>query len=215
MKKIFILLILTLLGLRTEAQTFAEWFQQKKTQEKYLLQQIAALKVYYGYVKTGYEISEKGLKVIGDIKNGDLNLHTEYFHSLEEVNPEIRDHPKIDDIIDLQINIINTYKKVYSNVGESGTINSEEVNYLQRVYTRLLDDCAVTIDELTTLTTAGNLEMKDDERLERINVLYINMQDKYLFARIFDNEVRALVAGRLQEQSDLKTSFFLNGIKNE
>lgn len=44
-----------------EAQTFDEWFRQKKTQKKYLVQQIAALKVYLGYLKEGYEIAQKGM----------------------------------------------------------------------------------------------------------------------------------------------------------
>ena len=215
MKKTIFLLILGLFASRTEAQTFAEWFQQKKTQEKYLLQQIAALEVYYGYVKKGYEISKQGLKAIGDIKNVDLDLHTDYFNSLENVNPKIRDHPKIDDIIALQINIMNTYNHVCSNVNESGAFNPEEVSYINRVFTKLLDDCAGTIDELTLITTADKLEMKDGERLDRIDALYMEMQDKYSFAQSFGNEAMVLAAGRLQEQNDIQTSRTLIGIKNK
>jgi len=49
MKKIFLFLLLVVsAGSNLQAQTFAEWFQQKKTQKKYLLQQIAALQVYIG-----------------------------------------------------------------------------------------------------------------------------------------------------------------------
>jgi hypothetical protein len=215
MKKILISLIVILFSTRAEAQTFAEWFQQKKTQKEYLLQQIAALKVYYGYVKKGYEISEKGLKLIGDIKDGDLNLHTTYFQSLEEVNPEIRDHPKVDGIIALQLNIVDTYKSVYSGIIESGAFNSEELNYIERVFNRLLDDCADKIDALTILTSAGKLQMKDDERLAGINTLYLDMQDNYIFARTFGSEAIALAAGRLQEKNNLQTSLILNGIENQ
>ncbi|MCH5688762.1 conjugal transfer protein TraI [Niabella sp. W65] len=52
MKKILLFLLLVVsAGSNLQAQTFAEWFQQKKTQKKYLLQQIAALQVYIGYAK--------------------------------------------------------------------------------------------------------------------------------------------------------------------
>ena len=39
------------------SQKWDEWFKQKKTQKKYLIQQIAALKVYLGYLKEGYDIA--------------------------------------------------------------------------------------------------------------------------------------------------------------
>ena len=215
MKKLIILLLLSLLAVGTQAQTFNELFQQKKTQKKYLIQQIAALEIYLGYVKKGYSIAKKGLNTIGDIKNGELNLHTDYFSSLKNVKPEIKNYTKVADIIVLQINIMNTYKHVYSNVNESWAFNPEEVSYINCVFTRLLDDCASTIYELTMITTAGKLEMKDGERLERIDELYMDMQDKYTFAQSFGNEALVLAAGRFQEKNDIQTSRTLNGIKNQ
>ena len=215
MKKLIVLLLLSLLTVGTQAQTFNELFRQKKTQKKYLIQQIAALEIYLGYVKKGYSIVEKGLNTIGDIKNGNLNLHTDYFNSLKNIRPEIKNHKKVADIIALQISIMNTYKHVYSNVLESGAFNPEEVGYINRVFTRLLDGCAGTIDELTIITTADKLEMKDGERLERIDALYMDMQDKYTFARSFGNEVMVLAAGRDQEKNNIQTSRTLNGIKSE
>lgn len=215
MKKLTILLLLSLLATGIQAQTYDELFEQKKTQKKYLIQQIAALKIYLGYVKEGYSIAEKGLNTIGDIKNGELNLHTDYFSSLKNVKPEIKNHTKVAGIISLQISIMDTYKHVYSNVNESGAFNPEEVSYINRVFTRLLDDCAGTLDELTMITTASKLEMKDGERLERIDELYKDMQDKYTFAQSFGNEAMVLAVGRIQEKNNIQTSRTLNGIKDE
>ena len=64
------------------AQTSSEWFRQKATQKKYLLQQIAALQVYSGYLSKGYSIAKNGLNTIKNIKNGDLLQHSNYFTSL-------------------------------------------------------------------------------------------------------------------------------------
>ena len=58
MKKILILFLLTIIVTTTQAQTFAEWFRQKKTQKQYLIQQIAALQVYIGYAQKGYSIAK-------------------------------------------------------------------------------------------------------------------------------------------------------------
>ena len=78
MKNILIIIIL-LAGSFCHAQTYDEWFRQKKTAKKYLLDQIAALQTYIGYAEKGYSIVTGGLNTIKDIKHGDFNLHNNYF----------------------------------------------------------------------------------------------------------------------------------------
>ena len=71
-------------------QTIEEWTQQKQTQIKYLLNQIAANKVYIGYLQKGYSIASKGLSTIGQIKNGEFTLHQDFFNRLLSINPAIK-----------------------------------------------------------------------------------------------------------------------------
>lgn len=215
MKKLVFMLMLTFFFSGLQAQTFNELFRQKKTQKKYLIKQIAALKIYLKAVKKGYSIAKEGLSTIGDIKDGDLNLHTEYFNSLEKVNPEIAGHEKVKDMISMQTEVLKTYRHFYSQIEESGAFNSDEVEYVYRVYQRLLEDCATTIEELITITTSGKFEMKDNERLERIDALYLDMQDKCTFAQNFGNGTLIMAEGRLQEKNSIETSLLFNGIKED
>lgn len=214
MKKLIILLMLNFFFTGVQAQTFNELFRQKKTQKKYLIKQIAALKIYLKAVKKGYSIAKEGLTAIGDIKDGDLNLHTAYFNSLENVNPKIAGHEKVEDIVSLQKAIVKTYKHFYSQVEECGAFNQEEIDYVYRVYQRLLDDCTNTIDELIAITTSGKLEMKDNERLLRIDALYLDMRDKCTFAQSFGNGTTIMAASRIREKNSIQTSLLFNGIKN-
>src|SRR5437762_1594743 len=85
------------------SQTAAEWTQQKRTQKKYLLQQIAALQTYLGYVKKGYGIADKGISTVQMIKNGEWNLHKDFFSSLSLVNPAIKKCGKVADIMTMQV----------------------------------------------------------------------------------------------------------------
>jgi hypothetical protein len=64
------------------------------------------------------------------------------------------------------------------------------------------------------VTTSGELEMKDDERLKRIDAIHSAMQDKYTFVQGFSNEAKLLAASRISEQKDIQTIRALNGIKN-
>lgn len=214
MKRLIILILFAILSTGTKAQTFAEWFRQSSTQKKYLLQQIAALQVYIGYVQKGYSIAKQGLNTISDIKHGEFNLHKDYFNSLKTVNPKIKSYSKVADIIALQVNIIKVYKDAAKQVKQSGSFAVGEISYINGVFERLVDDCTKTIDALITVTTSGELEMKDDERLKRIDALYSDMQDKYTFVQGFSNEAKLLAGSRIREQNDIQTSRAVNGIKN-
>lgn len=216
MKKIILFLLLFVsAGNSLQAQTFAEWFQQKKTQKKYLLQQIAALQVYIGYAKEGYNIAKEGLATIGGFTRGEFNLHTDYFNSLKSVNPEIKRYARVADMIALQVKIVQNYNRTYRRLNSSGAFSNDELAYIGRVFSRLLDDCDKTLDELITITTAGKLEMKDDERMKRIDKLYLDMQDKFTFSQSFSNDAVSLAATRIKEKTDIQTSRVLNGINNE
>ncbi len=214
MKKIFFLVVFALLfSSGTKAQTFGEWFRQGATQKKYLLQQIAGLQVYIGYVQKSYSIAKQGLNTINDIKDGEFKLHKDYFQSLKSVNPKIKNYSKIADIIAMQVNIIKVYKEAGRQVKHSGSFNGDEISYFNGVFERLMNDCTKVIVELITVTGSGQLEMKDDERLKRIDALYSDMQDKYIFIQSFSNEAKLLAASRTQEQNDIQSVRALNGIK--
>ena len=213
MKKLLILFLFGMMATTIQAQTFAEWFRQKKTQKEYLIQQIAALQVYIGYAQKGYSIAQEGLNMISDFKRGEFNLHTDYFNSLKSVNPNIKKYAKVADIMTMQVAIIQGYSRNRRQMRESGAFNEEELDYIMRVLGRLLDDCENTLNELITVTTNGNLEMKDDERLERIAILYQDMADNYTFSQSFSNQTMVLAASRIKEYNDVQTSRALYDIQ--
>jgi hypothetical protein len=49
--------------------------------------------------------------------------------------------------------------------------------------------------------------------MERIDILYQNMTDKYTFSQSFNNETMVLAASRIKENNDVQTSRALYGIK--
>lgn len=213
MKHFFIILIIFSLSVRSEAQTFNEWFRQKQTQKKYLIQQIAALQVYAGYVEKGYGIVRNGLNTISSIKKGDLNLHTDYFNSFKNISRGVGTYGRVADIIRLQLEIVLLHKKGISQIRQGSRFTADETGYVEKVYSNLLVQTANIMDELIQVTTAGKLEMKDDERLKRIDSLYAEMQDLQGFAQAFFSQAQVLSIQRLKEQHDIQTSRLINGVK--
>ncbi|MCK6617144.1 MAG: hypothetical protein L6Q51_05845 [Cyclobacteriaceae bacterium] len=199
MKFLFIIVTGILLSTTSPAQTWDEWFKQKKTQKKYLVKQIALLRVYLGYLKKGYEIADKGLTTIHNIKNGDFNLHRDFFGSLKNVNPHIKNSAKVADIIAFQVYIIQNIKQVNNFCKNNEYFTPEEIRYVAAVYSNMLFLCDASISELLTIIRSNETEMKDDERLVRIDKLYDDMLDKHAFVQSFDSNVRLIARERERE----------------
>lgn len=213
MRKLIFIFLLACQSISVPAQTWSEWFNQKSTQKKYLLQQIAALQVYLGYVQKGYGIAKDGLRLVGDIKNGDLDLHGNYFNSLKNVNPAVKKYPKVADILALQDGIIKLVHKARKELPLMQVFTGYELAYINQVYDRLLSDCNATLDDLETVTTPGKLEMKDDERISRIDTLYERSFSQYVFAKGFTQESVGLAKSKAREQKEIMDGRVLNGIK--
>lgn len=212
-KNIIVIAIAAAFCNSTTAQTFDEWFNQKSTQKKYLLQQIAALQVYISYAKKGYNIVSGGLNTIRDIKKGDLNIHSTFFNSLSTVNPKIAKYKKVADIISYQIRIIKQTRETIAYIRETKQFTPEEIEYNKKVFDFLLQECIEFINELLAIITAGELQMKDNERLTRIDKLYTDMQDKYTFCTVMSEDMALLAAQRMGEYWEIQKSKLINGIK--
>jgi hypothetical protein len=209
MKNIIVVFILLVGVKQSNSQTYDEWFRQKKTQKKYLLEQISALQTYIGYVEKGYSIAAGGLKTISDIKHGDFNLHNNFFNSLSSVNPQVKKYSKVAAIIAMQISIANL---IHNTVRQCKQLTNVELNYLQRVFNKVLDGCAENLDALIALITDGDEQMKDDERIRRIDMLYADMQEKNMFVQSFSHSAKGLVMQRRNEKYDVTIEKKLNGL---
>ena len=214
MKKTLLSVLVVLSFKVSTAQTFEEWFKQKKTQKKYLIEQIVAFKIYLGYVQKGYSIARKGLTTIGNIKKGDFSLHNDFLSSFKSVNPTIRNYSKVPDIVAFQVKIIQSYKSTYKYVQSISLYSPAEIDFIYRVFSNLIDNSSNDLDELITVVTANELEMKDDERLKRIDAIYASIQDKYAFAKNFGDEAKVLAVQKAKDKNNLETSRKLYGIKN-
>jgi hypothetical protein len=130
-------------------------------------------------------------------------LHNDFFNSLKQVNPVLQSWSRVADIVDLQTKIVKQAKQTLSSVSAGWQFAPDEIDYCKTVFDRLAEDCLENIDELILVTTAGNVEMKDDERMKRIEKLFLDMQDKYAFVSSFSNEMKVLAVQRQSETKEI------------
>jgi len=183
----------------SRAQTWAEFFKQKKTQKKYLLQQIAAFEVYVGYLKKGYQIVDGGLTTIKDISNGEFKLHDAFISSLKQVSPVISKDTRIAEVIALQIGILKSFGAIKS----SRFLSTDNLTYVSLVAEGLIAECYTDLEELLLVITSGKLEMKEDERLKRLDKIYTSMLDKSAFTQDFCNHTTRLIRQKASEQNEI------------
>lgn len=179
------LALICVFPLFASAQTFGEFFNQKKTQKRYLLEQIAALQVYIGYAKKGYEIVGSGIDVVKGITDGEFSLHRVFLGSLKLVSPFIRNHEKVGEILSLQLAVGGAFaglKQLYY-------LSPANRDYVSEVREQLIAECGADLEELLMVISSGRVEMSDEERLSRLSRIHESMRDKYAFARSFFGEV--------------------------
>jgi hypothetical protein len=204
MNKIILTLLVAICFHSADAQNWSEWFRQKKTQKKYLIQQIAALQMYLKYLKEGYDIAKKGLNVIGDIKQGKFDLDNNYLESLRTVNSSISGSAKITSIIAYHKLLIRQLEKLEDESNDSDLLTSTEKSYVSAVYANMVRESEIALEDLERILTDEQLEMKDDERIKQVDKIYIDTKDMYMFSRSFCTSTRILISQRSVDNSEIK-----------
>jgi hypothetical protein len=204
MKYVCILIAGFFLSTSTSAQTWDEWFRQKKTQKKYLIQQIAALQMYLKYIKEGYDIARKGLNVIGDIKQGKFDLDNDYLTSLRTVNSSISGSARVASIIAYQRLLIRQLGRLEDDSDGTDDLTTDEKRYVSSVYANMVQESERVLENLEQVMSDSELEMKDDERLQQIDKLYADSKDMYSFARSFSNSTRLIIIQRSNDAAEIR-----------
>ena len=168
------------------------------------IEKLAQFKQILSDLKKGYEILSGGYNTIKNISKGNFELHKLFLDGLMEVSPAVKNYRRVADIISYQLQLVSEYKNAFTRFKQSGMFNSEEINYLSKVYDKLFDLSLKNLDDLFTVITSGKLRMSDEERLAAIDKIFSDMQDKLLFLRSFNNNNSILALQRTKEERDLR-----------
>jgi hypothetical protein len=202
MKQLIIAGVLMIVGLAASAQFTSE-----------MLDQIAALQAYLQVAEKGYRIVEQGLQTIGEIKNGELNLHSAFYSSLQAVSPTVANMAEVAEIIDLEASMISQFSRKLSGYRGSAWLQPAEVSYINQLYTSIVNNGVELLAALTSLTTDGELSLTDGERMGRIQQLDMDTKRQYRLVQTFTNQTDLLTMQRQQEGNDISTLKGIYGIQ--
>ncbi|WP_297337913.1 hypothetical protein [Algoriphagus sp.] len=166
MKKIIGMLILGMLfSVSLKGQTFSELFEQKKTQEKYLLLQLGALKVQSGLLEEAAQIFQSGLGLIGAWKDGEFLAHQDFVERWRKVGPQSEQvviRMAGDGLLPNQIGERIQYSQ---NHWQSSELEAEFGEAFFSLH-RKLEKRSMRLGEAFALLNSGKLELRDAQRAE-------------------------------------------------
>lgn len=211
MKKILILILtvsMTIVSHKANAQS-AEIQQLILNIEK-----LSQFKKILSDMKKGYELLSGGYKTVKDMSEGNFSLHKTFLDALMQVSPVVKNYKRVGDIINFQLLLMKESKNGLNRFVKSGNFSEKEISYFEKVYGNLLSQSLRNLDELTMVVTADKLRMSDDERLQAVDDIYLQMQDKLLFLRNFNATSNVLALQRAKEAKDVYASKELQELKN-
>ena len=201
MKNIVCLLTLACLATFTPLGSKA---QSEELQQLLLnVEKLTQLKGILSDMKAGYQIYQAGYGAISDLSKGNFNLHHTYLGSLLQVSPAVRSYARIGEITSQQASLVREYKTAFSRFRNSGHFSLSELDYIEKVYRKLVRESLGSLEELADITLAGKLRMSDHERIEAIDRIYAASSAHLAFLRHFNRQGSLLSLRRARETNDV------------
>lgn len=154
----------------------------------------------------GYKVLSQGYNRIKDIAEGNFKLQEVFLDGLFAVNPSVAKYKRIPDIIHYQKLLMKEYRRAYSIFRNDLNLTPDEIKYLERVYAYLVKHSLRNLEELAMVTTADKLRMSDDERIQAIDRIYFDVENKLSFLRYFNNSTQILIVQRSRANSEVETA---------
>lgn len=176
------------------------------------IEKLAQFKQILSDLEKGYAIVEGGYNTIKNISEGNFSLHKAFLDGLMATSPAVAGYKKILTITGNQVQLLKEYKRAFRRFQNDGNFNPDEIRYIGKVYSSLLEESTRNLESLLDVITAGKLRMSDDERIREIDRIDADMGNKLVFLRYFNNNTIVLALQRAKEKTDINRLRLLHGV---
>lgn len=95
--------------------------------------------------------------------------YRKYYEELTQVKTIISNYQRIGDIIKKQRRLLDEYNHAWRLIRQDKQFSEQEIQYIGRVYTGILDASIKNIDQISLIIKSFTTKMTDAKRLELIN----------------------------------------------
>ena len=139
-------------------------------------------------------------------------LYKEYYEELAKVKAVISYYHRIRDISQRQIQLVEAYHKAWNLFRQDKHFTSDELNYMGKVYSGILDESARNIDQIFLVINSFQTQMSDAKRLEIINTAADHVEVNYYDLTRFNQQNIMLSLQRAKAYNDVDVVRKLYGL---
>lgn len=158
------------------------------------------------------QMSKTRLTEISGWTEQQKQLYSSYYTELGNIKATISKYQRIKDITLKQAALVSEYKKAWGLFRQDSHFNPQELNYMQQVYTGILDASVKNLDEIMLVVSPAKTQMTDEQRLELINKASDHLDENYNDLHQFNNQGIQLSLQRSKDLSDTQSIKKLYGI---
>jgi hypothetical protein len=117
------------------------------------------------------------------------------------------------DIIKKQVQLVQEYAKAFNLSKQDKNFTVDELDYMQKVYTGILDESIKNIDQIQLVINAFATQMTDAKRLEIIHTAGDNIDQNITDLRQFNQQNITISLQRSKERNDIDVVKTLYGLE--
>jgi hypothetical protein len=147
-------------------------------------------------------MSKLKLDQITDWVQKQKDIYQDYFDELWKVKNVLYYH-RIKEIYQQQIDLVKEYHKAWCGVQSDGHFTSDEVDYIGRVYTGIIDASVKNLDQIDLVINSFTTQMSDAKRIEIINRTADAVHENLSDLRSFNQQNIQLSLQRSKDENDV------------
>lgn len=140
-------------------------------------------------------------------------LYKDYYDELYMVKTIITYYKRIKAIAEMQVKIMDEYKWAWNLFKQDDNFTEDELDYMGKVYSGLLDQSVKNIDQIDLVVNSFVTQMSDAKRLQIINATADQVETNYHDLIKFNQEAILLSLQRAKTRHDVDNVKKLYGIK--
>jgi hypothetical protein len=157
-------------------------------------------------------LSQAKLAEISDWSQKQRDLYAGYFEELWKVKEVITYYYRIKEITQKQIAISHEYKTVFKLFKQDSHFTPEEINYMGKVYTGIIDESLKNLDQLLQVIHSFTTQMSDEKRMQLIDAAGDAIDNNYNDLQIFNNQNKILSLQRSKDAQEAAVVKALYGL---
>lgn len=144
------------------------------------------------------------LEEIKDWTEKQKELYQTYFNELKKVKDLISYYQRIKEVIRKQELIVKDYRRAWSLVQNDKHFTTKELDYMQKVYSGIIEQSLKNLDEIYMVITSFTTQMSDAKRIEILNNAASKIDQNYTDLRSFNNSNGLLSIQRSKTADEVK-----------